>query len=251
MLFDDDFEVFLANTEESKKLHYALRYRVYCQETQFENSAQFSDQLETDDLDRLSVHFIARSKKTKEWLGAIRLIVSTLDELPAFNLLPENAFYRQRMKDEVNRSHARKAAEISRLCILGCYRKTGASLSNVQPQMEKEGDAVSMRQQPEVLLGLMRVAYKYCINNQIDICLFTITKSLAKIMQRLSLNFIQAGEEVEHRGLRAPYYTYIPSFLGNVHLKSQTTYEMFMREGYSFYDSRVAGRRRSLGESVI
>lgn len=240
MLFDENFEVFLANTEESKKLHYALRYQVYCQETQFEDSSQFCNQLEIDDLDRMSVHFIVKSKKTNEWLGAIRLIVSALDQLPAYGLLQKKSFYRQRMAEEVNRSQAQRAVEISRLCILGCYRKTGASLSKPNSGMRSGDKAITLRQQPEILLGLIRVAYTYCVNHQIDICLFTVTKSLAKIMQRLSLSFIQAGEEVEHRGLRAPYYTYIPSFLGNIHLKSQVAYDMFMREGYSLYNSGVS-----------
>ncbi len=36
-MFDDHFEVFLADTRESKEIHYSIRYQVYCEEMGFEN----------------------------------------------------------------------------------------------------------------------------------------------------------------------------------------------------------------------
>ncbi|HFE37532.1 MAG TPA: GNAT family N-acetyltransferase, partial [Gammaproteobacteria bacterium] len=177
MLFDSDFEVVLANTEESKKLHYALRYQVYCQEMQYEDAAQFADQMEKDELDTSSVHFIVRAKRTGEWLAAIRFIVGELETLPTYNLLPAGSFHQQRMAEGVRCSGARVALEISRMCILGSYRKTGASLSSHDGCSNIYG--VQRQRQPEVLLGLMRTAYAYCLSKQINICLFTITRSLA------------------------------------------------------------------------
>ena len=57
MIFDDRYEVFLADTPESKALHYQLRYQVYCEETGWERSPQFlQEKLERDDFDASSHH---------------------------------------------------------------------------------------------------------------------------------------------------------------------------------------------------
>lgn len=243
MLFDSEFEIILANTKESKKLHYALRYQVYCQEMGYEDPSQFSDELEVDSYDASSIHFIARSKRTKEWIGAIRLIVGELSSLPAFHL-SDPSFHQRRMQEELERSDSKVALEISRLCILGCYRKVGDSMS-YGVTGKREVSSVTRRRQPEVLLGLMRTAYAYCSVKKIDVCLFTISRSLARIMNNLDLNIIQAGEEIDHRGLRAPYYTHIPNFLGNIHLKSPASYSMFVsQKPYRLYDP-------SLPEAIV
>jgi hypothetical protein len=39
MLFDDHYQVFLANGVHSEDLHFAVRYRVYCEERGFRGSA--------------------------------------------------------------------------------------------------------------------------------------------------------------------------------------------------------------------
>ena len=42
-IFDHNYEVLLANTEESKNIHYKLRYQVYCDEMRFEDKNKFPD----------------------------------------------------------------------------------------------------------------------------------------------------------------------------------------------------------------
>ena len=59
-MFDDYFEVYLANNEEAKRVHYNTKYQVYCEEMGFENKANFSENCERDYWDNHSVHFIVK-----------------------------------------------------------------------------------------------------------------------------------------------------------------------------------------------
>lgn len=221
MFFDDEFEVFLANTDESRELHYQLRYQVYCQEMGFEDESLFESKLETDEFDEMSVHFIARSKLTNEWVGAIRLIVGGFQELPIFSFV-DQLFHQRRIEVGISNSGAKLAAEISRLCILERYRKADCS----HKLIERRGE----NRQPIILLGLIRAAYAYCLRYQVDVCLFMIKKSLARIMGSLALNITQLGDGVEYRGLRVPYCAHIPNFIDNLYQRSEGLHEMFVRD---------------------
>lgn len=83
-MFDNEFEVVIADTDESRSINYNLRYRVYCLETQFEDPKKYKSGLEFDDFDRNSnaVHFLVRSRSSRKWVAAMRLVKGSRDELP-------------------------------------------------------------------------------------------------------------------------------------------------------------------------
>ncbi|MGZ8186120.1 MAG: GNAT family N-acyltransferase, partial [Methylobacter sp.] len=81
-MFDDHFEFFLADTDESKEIHYSIRYQVYCEEMGFENKDDFPLEQEFDEYDNHSTHFIVRHKPTGHWVGAMRLIFKNGQPLP-------------------------------------------------------------------------------------------------------------------------------------------------------------------------
>ncbi|MBS3963093.1 MAG: GNAT family N-acetyltransferase, partial [Methylomonas sp.] len=67
--FDSNFEVVLADTFESKLINYNIRYQVYCDEMGFEDKDVFPDEIEFDEWDKNSVHFLVRHKSSENWLG--------------------------------------------------------------------------------------------------------------------------------------------------------------------------------------
>jgi N-acyl amino acid synthase of PEP-CTERM/exosortase system len=81
-MFDNNFEVFLADTPESKAIHYSIRYQVYCEEMGFENKDNFPLEQEFDEYDSQSTHFIVRTRLTGHWVGAIRMVFNTDHFLP-------------------------------------------------------------------------------------------------------------------------------------------------------------------------
>ena len=215
MLFDKDFEVVLADTEKSKDIHYQLRYKVYCEETGFEDSGQFVSGRELDEYDDGAVHFIVRSKSSGEWIAALRLIINKdFHALPVNTLMPQGSFQRRLIERELNKSRNEKVLEISRLCVVGSVRKGGKS---------------SLKREPEIMLGLLRAVYAYALKNQIDCGFFTVTKSLARILRSLNMRFLDAGPECNYHGLRIPYYVHVSNFLVDVPQKSEAVYRMFHR----------------------
>ena len=45
---NNSYEVILADTEESKSIHYNLRYQIFCMEKGFEEASKFQDKMEKD-----------------------------------------------------------------------------------------------------------------------------------------------------------------------------------------------------------
>ena len=82
-MFDDRYEVFLADTIQSMNLHYHLRYQVYHVETGWESDENVvRKKLEIDRYDASSKHFLVRDRLTHEWVGGVRLVVSPFGQLP-------------------------------------------------------------------------------------------------------------------------------------------------------------------------
>jgi len=115
-MFDKRYEVILADTAEARRIHYRLRYQVYCLEEGFEAHDSYPDQMERDSWDNNSVHFLVRSKQSKEWIAAMRLVLQRNEGLPLENLcsidprvMPFN--------------HGESAAEVSRICIKNTFRR--------------------------------------------------------------------------------------------------------------------------------
>src|SRR5581483_7154553 len=81
-MLEQEYAFYLADTDAGKSIHYALRYQVYCLREKYEDPARHPNFCEQDEFDDSSVHFIARSVRTGEWLGAMRLIIGPVQNLP-------------------------------------------------------------------------------------------------------------------------------------------------------------------------
>jgi len=53
-MFDKRYEVILADTDEARRVHYRLRYQVYCMEEGFEAHDKFPDRMERDTPERVA-----------------------------------------------------------------------------------------------------------------------------------------------------------------------------------------------------
>ena len=88
------YEVVLANTAESKKIHFNLRYQIYCIEKGFEEAKQFPDELEKDEYDDRAVHFLIKHKADQQWVGTFRLIIDKFHDLPISQHAQIDPFHR-------------------------------------------------------------------------------------------------------------------------------------------------------------
>lgn len=208
-MLNNDFEILLADTTESREINYSIRYQVYCEEMGFENIENFPLEQEYDDNDQdgRSVHFIAKSKITGEWVGAMRLIFKQ------DTLLPIEESCKLDEKVEINDFYG--AVEISRLCLVKGIRKRFKDIDpphgimDEADQQEMEGNVSVMHDHQKfsrmVLWGLLHAALEYGNSNKIMNSYFMTSKALARVLKRGGLNLISIGDACQHKGERFPF----------------------------------------------
>jgi len=215
--FDSCFEVFLADTQESKQIHYNLRYQVYCEEMGFEDKTLFPDEMEYDEWDiQDSVHFLVRHKVSGEWLGGLRLVSPRKNQLPFEKLITS-----EYPITEVDRN---RTVEMSRLCVIKEARrfssKRFAPYGLPENEVPKENDKIRSlynfkNQTRSIMWGLIRAAVEYSKDKDLQHWYFIIAPALAGFIRREGFAMQKIGEPCEHRGVRTPYKLSVENILNN------------------------------------
>jgi N-acyl amino acid synthase of PEP-CTERM/exosortase system len=210
-LFDDQFEVILADDEYSRSIHYQLRYQVYCLEEGFEDQSHFSDGEEKDQWDDRSVHFLVRSKHSSEWVAAMRMVIPETGKLPIEQMCDIDPVVMPSFPE-------RQIAEISRMCIVDSHRRKQL-VDSVAGNPGNSQDTTALRIVPDtretgtgvrvhksiIMKGLLRAAATYSQDHNIPFWYFLTTPALARIISRLNVQLIRVGAAYEHRGTRYPF----------------------------------------------
>ena len=227
-MFDHYFDVFLADTPESKKINYQIRYQVYCLETGYEDPETCPEKMENDSFDDRSVHFIVRAKQTGIWIAALRLVVGPMDELPINHaaVIDTNRLLTIMSADSVKDFD--RSAEISRLSIVSDFRrrKQERDVPFQLPWTQDEcisdvaGDTFQERRKaPWLMLSLLYAARDYSEQHGINYWFFLTPKALARIFKGLGMQLEVTGPACEHRGTRFPHVIKIPSGFDNFEIK--------------------------------
>ncbi|GAB6068379.1 hypothetical protein JCM13664_16980 [Methylothermus subterraneus] len=220
-MFDGRYLAVLADTQESRSIHYRLRYQVYCLEKRFEPAERFHDGLEIDPFDARSVHFLVQHKESGQWVGAARLVLGEPKQLPIFKTC--------RFSLQGHAVEGKRFAELSRLSILKSFRRGSA------PQPVSE---------PEVLLGLIRAAKEYSEPAGIDCWLFLCKRSIARIVGSLGMRMDVIGAPCEHRGLRFPYLATLVTAFDGIAERSAKVHAMFAKRNTLIPYSELAQNTR-------
>ncbi len=226
MIFDDRYKVFLADTPESRKIHFSLRYKVYFEETGWEKSkAVAQKRLEQDKYDPYSAHFLVYDCLAREWMAGLRLVVSPYENLPMARScqleLTSNGNF------DVN-----QCVEVSRLFVLPNYR-CGKQRSKNKVDAEKSPKKIE-KAHTEIMLGLIRAAREYGLKNDLKSWFFLVEPRLARRIQRMGIGLIPCGETVNHRGLRVPFYGEVESCFTPLFARGTCISEMFSRN-YAYH----------------
>lgn len=206
-IFDHNYEVLLANTEESKNIHYKLRYQVYCDEMRFEDKNKFPDQLESDEWDREAIHFIVRHKFTGKHLGALRLAHGQQLGLP---LEKHSSLY-----SKLNENQYSSCLEISRLCVIKEARRFNATLKSPSDPNSSTNINEYRPSNRELMWGMIRAAAVYSCNIGIKQWYILVAPALAITIQKSGFNMIQIGHSCHLSGERTPYLLDVDQVLSN------------------------------------
>ncbi|WP_051906935.1 PEP-CTERM/exosortase system-associated acyltransferase [Methylomarinum vadi] len=214
-MFDDYFDVYLADTAEGREEHFKLRYQVYCEEMGFEDKNNFSSEQEKDRWDDNAVHFLVRHKETKQWVGAMRMVFKQDGALPLQEHCSLNTPHESNNID----------IEISRLCLVKEIRRRKTDEEpplglNGKADMPAQGknviDFYNRRKINQSLIwGLFRAASIYSEEKNIDNWYFLSTKALARIISRVGAKMSLVGNGCHYRGERYPFKIDLNEVLSN------------------------------------
>ena len=244
MIFDGRYEVFLADTLESKTLHYQLRYQVYCEETGWERKRQFlQKKLERDGVDDFSHHFLVWDHVCETWVGGVRLV-----ELP-FSSLPISK-YCSNDNPPPEFLGVGRCVEVSRLFVLPDFRCGRRQSPKVAGELAVGGERDKRGYHFEIMLGLIRAAREFGLNSGINSWYFLVEPSLARGIKRVGIDLHRCGPDVQHRGLRRPYSGEVDTCFDGVFsgqneisamFSKQDTYRPYSRLGFEGVGSFAAG----------
>jgi len=223
-MFDDYFEVFLADTKEGREVHYNIRYQVYCEELGYEDTIKFPDQLEFDkwdpqnDEDQRSVLFLVRLKHAKQWIAAIRVAHHNGEIIPLQEVT------------SVDHEIGNSTVEVSRLCIVKEIRKPYVqtaygidenNLSNNQLATREDSDEKiklfysNPKVKNTIIWGLFNATMQYSAANKIKKCYLLTNRALVRVLGRQGFVIEKVGDTFEHRGKRSAYQFDVQEILTN------------------------------------
>jgi len=203
------FNVEVADTDELRRDAFRLRYRVYCEERQFERSEHFPDRLESDEFDDGAVHAIVRHRETGIVVGAVRLILRHHAD-PKNRLPLEQACDGLLDRAELSKfdGYQHSVAEVSRFAVSKGAIAEVAECARTSSAADVADDAIRnvLGGNPfqNVVLGLISALFQMSAACGIDHWYALMEPSLARHLSRLGLRFTRVGPLVNHRGKRQP-----------------------------------------------
>lgn len=206
--FERYFNVVFANTEQLKQEVYGVRYRVYCEEFNYEATDLFPEQQEKDEYDDISMHCLITHKASGKSAGCVRL-VPALEQQPSF-LLPlekycdesiDKPFVKNLQLDRL------KECELSRLAVDQTFRRRPGE------QMSRFGSltVLDVPENEQRTFPLIAVSAFVAAIALTDLCgrnsVFAMMEPfLPRLLKRSGIYFVRSGQDVDYHGIRAPYF---------------------------------------------
>lgn len=215
--FADTFSVIPANTAELRERVYQLRHQVYCVELGYE--PRRASQLEHDAFDARSLHCLLFHKASQTYAGCVRLVLPEGDDLDEH--LPFESSCSQSLEwdfDAAGQTPRARYGEISRLAITANFRRrrSEAALDDDSADALDSAADSDRRLFPSVALGLYVAITAMGLNQGLDGVFAMMEPRLARQLRRFGIVFTQVGAEVEHRGVRAPFFIHRDQLFNNL-----------------------------------
>lgn len=216
--FHRHFRAEIAHSDEARREAFQLRYRVYCEERQFENAAEHPNQLEQDVYDAHSLHALVRHQETGTAVGVVRLITTRTDisALPVEDVCAHQ-FDRTIMADfkpSRNRSGEVSRFAVSKTAIRALF------LDKKSPRTIGDGageDCLIHSQACQtVSQGLIAALFRMSQEHLIDHWYALMEPALARYLSRLGLDFCRIGPIVNHHGRRQPMLAKLSDLLTRI-----------------------------------
>lgn len=237
------FEVVPALTEAEKQATFRIRHSVYCEDLGWE--AIRDDGMETDGYDAQSLHCLIRSRATADFIGCVRLVLPSPDDpmapLPFERTCAETLDPSLVGPATLGRS---KIAEVSRLAIVGQYRRRRGEDRTPGTLQDSDFDA-SRPRFPYLLVGLYMGVFALADMHGLERLFLLAEPRLARHLNKIGISNEPVGGAIQHRGLRAPAVMRVRHVIDHLDPLLRSIYDVVRDELEAAY--RAAGHNVELG----
>lgn len=234
--FDEYFEVISANTQELREQVFRLRYQVYCEEIKLPDFEpwKFAQDLEIDEFDDRSVHYLMRHRPSGKIAGTVRLVLAdSRDPNQPFPIEHFASHYFDPALIDPTKLPRRHTAEISRLILAKDFRSRkqefyspyGAD-TNIHEFSDKK-----RRRFPHPVLGLLVSIVRMSAEQSITHWYAGMEPMLNRLLGRFGLNLRPIGPVIEYHGTRQPYLGLVSCVLDRVYEQHREVWELLTDYG--------------------
>ncbi len=230
--FDQYFEIVPAISDELKNEVYKLRYQVYCIENNFESPSQFPDEMEFDDFDQRSVHYLIRHRRSGDYAATVRLILP--DAINPEKLFPLEQYCEIDNHTIMQPIDRKYLGEVSRLCVSKAFKKRkneAYTLAAIGSDRQEYFSLEEKRTFPLISIALIACTVKASFENDIHYSYGTMEPPWFRLVSALGINFIKIGPLVDYHGERWPAVIKVTDMLDRVAEKNPAIWNLLTNKG--------------------
>ncbi len=199
------FDVDLVASSQQQERVAELRYRVYCEEFNYEPAEAFVDRREIDRFDEHAMHCIITHRGSGEAAGCVRLIHATAQHiLPLEHYCLGSVFteYIEPLVEERER-----VCEVSRLAVDPAFRRRPGERHTRLGEFDAM-DCCHQERRTFSLISIAAVLSGFAMSSITGRqSIYTMMESnLPRLLRRAGILMQQAGEPMEYHGRRAAYF---------------------------------------------
>ena len=231
--FEQYFEMVPAISDELRNEVYKLRYQVFCIENDFLNSEDYPDDLECDEFDQQSIHYLIRHRKSGDYAASTRLILP--DANKSEKLFPLEKYCEIDNFAVMQPIDRKLLGEVSRFCVSEAFKRrksdenTLAAISSDWQNYSKENDR---RHFPHIItFALIACCIKAGYENDIHYLYGTLEPPWLRFLSITGINFIKIGPLVDYHGERWPAVIKITDLLDSVAEKNPDIWNFLTNKG--------------------
>jgi N-acyl amino acid synthase of PEP-CTERM/exosortase system len=221
--FQRYFSLELATTPSQLKHVYRIRYRVYCEEFQYESAEAFPEQQESDEFDARSRHCVVMHKASGMPAGCARLVLASEQ-----NLMPMEKFCGSAIDAQTIRAFDGKRnsiCEFSRLGVDGAFRRRQGERESRFGEISAL-DCSHREQRTFSLIAVATILSALAMSELIGRphCFAMMEAFLPRLLRRSGIVVQSAGRETEYHGARSPYHWETREVISNMADEMQDFY---------------------------
>ncbi|MCK4842100.1 MAG: PEP-CTERM/exosortase system-associated acyltransferase [Methylococcales bacterium] len=227
--FNQYFEMIPALSDELKEEVYKLRFQVYCNETGFEDPALCPKNMEHDEYDDNSIHYLIKHRTSKSYAATTRLIMPDDDNID--KLLPIEQHTCIEDYEILKGIPRENIAEVSRFCVSNKFKRRINFLTGIGTEEPKE---VSLKEKitfPHITLALIACLIKASDEQHITYWFAIMEPALLRFLSIVGIRFTDIGPVIEYHGKRKPCVIKISDLLDGVLQKNESLWNMLTDNG--------------------